>query len=139
MQFPSNADLVAHVQTQLNEMLFGAPDDTKEDIARHFSPEFVQIINGDRHEYDDFIAHVRHIRETLASGRIEVQEAVQNGDIIADRHTMTATDYDGKQFAGATYAFVQLGNDGRIVRINEITQIHAADDASRNPPYDQPF
>lgn len=134
MQFSSNAELVAHVQNQLNEVFFGDPDDAKEVIDRHISPDYVQIMNGSRLEYDDVVAHVRHIRATLASGTIEVHEAVQDGDVIADRHTMTATYVSGKKFAGSVYAFAQLGSDGRIIRVNEISQIDVAEEGDPNFP-----
>jgi ketosteroid isomerase-like protein len=134
MQFSSNADLVAHLQNQLNEVLFGEPDDAKEVIDRHVSPDYVQIINGSRLEYDEFVAHIRHLRTTLSSGTIKVLEAAQDGDIIADRHTMTATYVSGKKFAGSVHAFVQLGNDGRIIRVNEISQIDVAEEGDPNFP-----
>lgn len=123
MSFPADVDLVTHVQRVLNEVCFGDPDEAEAAIRKNFSPEYVQVTNGDRLEYNDFVAHIRHLRGLIASGTVEVQEAIRDGDVVADRHTMRATKIDGSEVVGDCYAFTQYAEDGRVLRVNEITHI----------------
>ena len=135
MQFSSNADLVTHLEKQLNEVCFGSPEDAKEAVDRHFSPDYVQVTDGNTLGYEEFVEHIRHLRGKIVGGTVEVQEAVQNGNLIADRHTMTATKVGGGQLVGEVYAFTHIDSDGRIVRVNEISHLIIADESDRDLPH----
>jgi ketosteroid isomerase-like protein len=132
MPFPSDVDLVNHVQHVLNDVCFGSPAQAEADIARHFSPDYVQVTDGNRLEYKDFVAHIKHLRGVIASGIVEVHEVVRDGDLVADRHTMRATKVDGGQVVGDCYAFTQYAADGRILRVHELSHIIAGSEADQN-------
>ncbi|HEX4246986.1 MAG TPA: nuclear transport factor 2 family protein [Pseudonocardia sp.] len=123
MSFPSDVDLVTRVQQVLNEVCFGSPDEAETAVARHFSPDYVQVTDGNRLEYKEFVEHIKHLRGVIASGTVEVHEAVRNGDLVADRHTMRATKVDGGEVVGDCYAFTRYAADGRIVRVHELSHI----------------
>jgi hypothetical protein len=136
MSFPSSlssdVDLVTYVQHVLNDVCFGSPEQAEADIARYFSPDYVQVTDGNRLEYNEFVAHIKHLRGVIASGTIEVHEAVRNGNVIADRHTMRATKTDGSEVIGDEVAFTEYGGDGRILRVHELSHIIAGSKADQN-------
>jgi ketosteroid isomerase-like protein len=129
MSFPADIDLVSHVQRVLNEVCFGDPDEVEAAIKKNFSPDYVQVSDGNRLVYNDFVAHIRHLRGHLVSGTVEVHEAVRDGDLVADRHTLRAVKVDGSEVVGDCYAFTHYAEDGRILRVNEISRVigNAAD------------
>jgi len=128
MPFPSDVDLVTHVQQVLNEVCFGSPEEAETAIARHFSPDYVQVSDGNRLDYHELVAHIKRLRGVITSGTIEVHEAVRNGDLVADRHTLRGTKADGSEVVGDCYAFTEYGPDGRIRRVTEISRIIAGSD-----------
>jgi hypothetical protein len=63
----------------------------------------------------------------VASGRIGVLDALQDGDQVASRHLVTAVKPDGGEIETEVYLFGRLAADGRLVRVVETSRmVHGA-------------
>jgi predicted ester cyclase len=82
-------------------------------VDRYHTPDIVQFADGHRMDRDNLIAHARPIRKNRPDVRLEVHEAIADGDRIAARYTMRGAQR-GKEFAVDVYFFGRFTPDGRM-------------------------
>lgn len=120
------------VRRALTDLLF-TPGLTLDQAAdRHFAPDYRQRTDGDWANRTEFLTHIAHLRDTLASGTVTVHEELVNGDHYADRHTVDVTKTDGTTVSMEVYLFAEFAPDGRFRRIEETTLMLAGAEKDRN-------
>lgn len=88
---------------------------------QYFSPYYRQRTNGRWDDRAEFIKHLHKLREVVSSAKIEVIEELQQANLYADRHLVTAVKKDGSITTQEVYLFAELDNQGRFVRVEETT------------------
>lgn len=97
--------------------------DTPESVmARHFTPDIVQISDGNRLEHDRLLAHLRPVRKNVAGWRFEVHEAIADGNRIAARLTIHARTRKGGATATEVHLLGEFTDDGRMRRAHQLTR-----------------
>jgi hypothetical protein len=119
------ADLATFIETALAEVCFGDEDThpLEATIDRYFTPDYQQRTDGELVGRDGFAAHIRALRGLAADGRVQVREAIGQGDRIADRHEVTVTRQDGTTTRLEVYLFGEFASDGRLRRVDEISRV----------------
>jgi hypothetical protein len=97
----------------------GSPEEV---IARHFTPDIVQISDGTRLEHDRLLAHLRPVRKNVVGWRFEVHEAIADGNRIAARFTIHARTRKGGATATEVHLLGEFTDDGRMRRAHQLTR-----------------
>lgn len=114
-------DLSAYLTTYPVQISFG--DEAAEAIFdRYHTPDFVLYNDGLPLDRERLLAHVRPARKRAASIRVDVQQALADGDRAAARYVLTAVMRKGDVIATEIYMFGHFADDGRLRRIDQITR-----------------
>lgn len=112
--------IAAHF-TSFTDDLLRSDEDPAVIVDRYHTPDIVQIADGHRIDRDKLIAHTRPVRKNQPSARMEVHEAVANGDRIAARYTLHVQDRR-RTLAIEVHFFGQFTDDGRMRRAHMLTR-----------------
>lgn len=123
---------IADFFTHFTDELLGSDEDAARIVDRYHTLDIVQVADGHRIDRDKLIAHTRPVRKRRPNSRIEVHEAVADGDRIAARYTLHVQDR-GKAFTIEVYFFGQFTADGRMRQAHMLTRTPTADTAQPAP------
>ncbi|MFC9897881.1 nuclear transport factor 2 family protein [Nocardia sp. NPDC127579] len=121
---PSFADpktFIADFYRSFNEQLLASDEDASAVVDRFHAPDIVQFADGHRIDRDKLIAHCRPVRKNRPEARIEVYDAVADGDSIAARYAMHVRQR-GKDLAIEVYFFGRFTEDGRMREAHMLTR-----------------
>ncbi|WP_225993028.1 nuclear transport factor 2 family protein [Actinomadura rudentiformis] len=124
---------IADFFTSFTEDLLRDDEDPATIIDRYHTPDIVEIADGHRMDRDKLIAHTRPVRKNRPSSRMEVHEALANGDQIAARYTLHVQQRN-KEFAIEVHFFGHFATDGRMRRAHILTRTLPADGVADPAP-----
>jgi hypothetical protein len=118
-------DPAAFLATVLTEVCFGSEDSQplEATIDCYFATDYWQRTDGHRLSRNEFVEHIRALRNKILRGQVEILEVVQQGRRIADRHLVTVTKHDGSVSRIEVHLFGELTDDRRLHRIEELTRV----------------
>ncbi|WP_318210242.1 MULTISPECIES: nuclear transport factor 2 family protein [unclassified Streptomyces] len=99
-------------------------------MARHYTPDVVQVSDGLPLDHDRLLAHLRPVRKNVVDCRFEVHEAVAEGHRIAARLTIHARTRRGGPTSTEVHLFGEFTEDGRMRRSHQLTRVLPAAGAS---------
>lgn len=108
-----------------------------QDPAMLMTPDYVQHTDGRRLGYQDFLAHLQHVRSAVREVRFEVLDACCSGDLLADRHIAEVHHHDGHLSRIEVCMFTRLAG-GKIRSIDETTRSLDGNEADRALAHAQP-
>lgn len=112
---------IAGFFTSFTEDLLRSDEDSARVVDRYHTTDVVEIADGHVMDREKLIAHTRPIRKNRPSTRVDVHEAVAEGDHIAARYTLHARQR-GKNIAVEVHFFGQFTADGRMRRAHMLTR-----------------
>ncbi|MGH3096899.1 MAG: nuclear transport factor 2 family protein [Streptosporangiales bacterium] len=95
-------------------------------VDRYYTPDAVQVADGVSIDREKLIAHVGPLRKNLLSSRVEVHEALANGNRIAARLTLHGQ-LRKRALSTEVHFFGEFTPDGRMCRAHQLTRTLAAD------------
>lgn len=104
------------------------PTHSPERIARWFSPQYQQQVDGNLLNYEQFIAHMATLKAVTRAMTIDIKAIADSGDDVLTHHYARITKQDGKSSLIEVFAHFQL-RAGRIVRCDELTRLLTGDPA----------
>lgn len=119
-----NADprqFIADFFTSFTEDLLRTDEDAALIVDRYHTPDIVEIADGHRIDRGKLIAHTRPVRKNRPTIRMEVHEAVADGDRLAARYTLHSSQR-GKDLAIEVYFFGRFASDGRMRQAHMATR-----------------
>ncbi|MEV0664464.1 nuclear transport factor 2 family protein [Actinomadura luteofluorescens] len=119
---------IADFYTSFTEDLLRGDDDPALIVDRYHTPDIVQLADGIRIDRDKLIAHTRPVRKNRPTSRVEVHEAVADGDRLAARYTLHVRQR-GKDLSIEVYFFGRFAPDGRMRQAHMTTRTIPADNA----------
>lgn len=122
-------EFIASFFTSFTEELLASDEDAAVIVDRYHTPDVVQIADGHRIDRDRLIAHARPVRKNRPGIRMEVHEALADGNRIAARYTLHATQR-GKELATEVHFFGHFTADGRMRRAHMATRTVPAQDST---------
>jgi hypothetical protein len=114
-------DLGAYLTRYPHELTF-SDDEPGAVFDRYHSPEFLLYNDGLALDRERLLAHVTSARKRAASVHTDVHEVLVSGDRVAARYTLTAVMRKGERIATVIFLFGELGPDGRLRRIHQLTR-----------------
>lgn len=129
---------IADFHQRFHDAVVGSDDDLAAIVDRFHTPEVVQIADGNPMDRDKLIAHLGPIRRKAPSTRIEVEDALADGDRLAARYRMyverPGTDDTIDHLVITVHTFNRYAADGRLRRADILTRVErdptAASEAS---------
>ncbi|SEK65093.1 nuclear transport factor 2 family protein [Nonomuraea pusilla] len=120
---------IADFVMSFTEDLLRDDEDPAAVVDRYHTPEIVQIADGHRIDRDKLIAHTRPVRKNRPTCRVEVHEALADGDALAARYTLH-TRMRGKDLSIEAHFFGHFAEDGRMRRAHILTRTLPAREAA---------
>ncbi|MCH7229942.1 nuclear transport factor 2 family protein [Glycomyces sp. L485] len=107
--------------TSFNEEILRSDEDAGQIVDHYYANDISLMADGQRMGRDDLIAHVRPIRKNRATSRVEVHEAVVDGDRIAARYTLYVS-VRGRDLVIEVHFFGRFTPDGRMFEGHMLTR-----------------
>lgn len=114
-------DLVRYLTRYPEELAFG--DEPPEVVLdRYHTPEYVVVNDGLELDRQRLVEHARPARKRASAVRVDVSDALVDGDRVAARYVLTAQMRKGGEIATEIHMFGRLGPDGRLQRADQLTR-----------------
>lgn len=120
----------AALRTMFTEV-FEASELDEDAVADHFSPSYVQEVDGRTLDYAGFIEHLRTLKREVERTSIEIERLVAEDDAVCSVHRVSATKRDGGSLEGQVIAVWTFG-DGLIERCRELTRMTSGSPEDRD-------
>lgn len=114
-------EFIARFFTSFTEDLVQTEEEAATVVDRYHTQDVVQIADGLRIDRDRLIAHCRPVRKNRPDGRIEVHEAMADGDRIAARYTLHVRQRS-KELEIEVSFFGRFTADGRMREAHMLTR-----------------
>ncbi|WP_158850626.1 nuclear transport factor 2 family protein [Saccharothrix deserti] len=112
---------IADFFTSFTDDLLSSGEDAELIVDRYHTPDVLQIADGNPIDRDKLIAHARPVRKNRPTARVEVHEALADGDRIAARYTLHVLNR-GKSLAIDVHFFGRFTPDGRMREAHLLTR-----------------
>jgi hypothetical protein len=122
----TTTDLIAYLTRYPHEVTFGEEDPATV-LDRYHTPDFELVNDGVPLDRRRLLDHVRPARKRAAAVRVDVHEALVDGDRVAARYRLAAAMRSGNTIVTEIYMFGRLAADGRLHRATQLTRAVPAD------------
>lgn len=111
--------------------IFQGPEDTLlPTVEQWFNPEYVQVTDGVRSTFDEFVDHLKKLRSLVKTLSVKVMFLVQEDRKIADRHIVSIEKVDGSKAVLEVLLLGERDDHGRFVKVWETSRTLEGDEAS---------
>ncbi|REC47435.1 nuclear transport factor 2-like protein [Chryseobacterium pennipullorum] len=100
-------------------------------IEQYFSRDYVQTVDHQQLHYEEFVLHIKKLKEKVAEQHIDIVSYAENGDSIFTRHIAKSFLKDGSYALHQVMAEFTI-RDQKIVRCNELTLLLEGNHAEKN-------
>lgn len=118
------------IQTALHEVVENM-NASEETIARYFSKDYIQKVDGKILNYAELVAHMRVQKAALMSAKVTIQYLITEGDFVASLHVVDAIKKDGSPVQVQVNAIFKI-QEGKIVLCDELTHLIQGSHADRD-------
>jgi predicted SnoaL-like aldol condensation-catalyzing enzyme len=125
---------IADFFTSFTNDVVNGEEDAELVVDRYHTPDVVQFADGNPIDRVKLVAHTRPIRKNRPTTRVEVHDALADGDRIAARYTLHVVNR-GKSLAIDVHFFGRFTPDGRMREAHLLTR---NGDATARPVTVQP-
>ncbi|MGC5012813.1 nuclear transport factor 2 family protein [Streptosporangium sp. DT93] len=115
------ADLSGYLTRYPREAGLGEEDPATV-LDRYHTPDYEMVNDGVRLDRQRLLDHMRPARKRVAGVRVEVEQALVDGDQVAARYRLVAEMRKGGAVVTEIYMFGELAADGRLRRAVQITR-----------------
>nr|WP_315035427.1 nuclear transport factor 2 family protein [uncultured Chryseobacterium sp.] len=100
-------------------------------IEKYFSKDYVQFVDHSQLNYDEFVLHIKKLKEKVSEQKIEILRYAINGDIIFTHHVAESLLKDGSRVKHKVIAQFTIQND-KIVQCDELTLLLEGSHTEKN-------
>ena len=119
-------DLAAYLVRYPEELTFG-DEDPENVLDRYHTPDYELVNDGVTVDRQRLLEHVGPARKRAVEVKVDVDEALVDGDWVAARYRLTATMRKGGVITTEIYMFGHLAADGRLRRVTQATRTLSAE------------
>lgn len=91
-----------------------------EEMLAFFTEDYRQIVDGKELDLNNFLIHIKALRQKLKALEIDIQHIISNKDAAATVHIAHVTRISGKKSRIKVVAFYSF-RDGKIAFVDELT------------------
>lgn len=108
------------------EALFRCPDSELESkMLGVFSKDAVITMNERQLIWDGLFPYFKAIRDQLVSVEIKVHHFLQDGNMIAEKHTSSGIGKDGVKTQADVFCILKMNEDNRVIWLEEMIRFTA--------------
>ncbi|MFC3501659.1 nuclear transport factor 2 family protein [Micromonospora krabiensis] len=96
-------------------------------LDRYHTPDYELVNDGVLLDRKRLLDHIRPARRRAAGLRVEVEQALVDGDQVAARYRLIAELHKGGAITTEIYMFGELAADGRLRRAIQATRVISSD------------
>ncbi|WP_347217893.1 hypothetical protein [Chryseobacterium sp.] len=100
-------------------------------IEKYFSKDYIQFVDHHQLNYDEFILHIKKLKEKVAEQKIEILNSAENGNIIFTHHLAKSVLKDGSTVLHKVLAEFTI-EDEKIVKCDELTLLVEGNHTEKN-------
>ncbi|MDR3024983.1 hypothetical protein [Chryseobacterium sp.] len=100
-------------------------------IEKYFSKEYTQFVDHSQLNYDEFVLHIKKLKEKVAEQKLEIINYAENGNIIFTNHTAKSILKDGTRVLHKVLAEFTI-QDHKIIRCDELTLLVEGNHTEKN-------
>lgn len=100
-------------------------------IEKYFSKDYIQYVDHTQLNYEEFILHIKKLKEKVAEQKIEILNCAENGNIIFTHHTAKSLLKDGSIVRHKVLAQFTI-QEGKIIQCDELTMLLEGADHNKN-------
>ncbi|WP_353145452.1 hypothetical protein [Chryseobacterium sp.] len=100
-------------------------------IEKYFSKHYIQFVDHTQLNYDEFILHIRKLKEKITQQRIQIINYAEKNNIIFTHHIAKSVLKDGSIVVHKVLAEFTI-QDGKIIQCNELTLLMEGDHTAKN-------
>ena len=100
-------------------------------IEKYFSKEYIQYVDGTCLNYNEFVLHIKKLKEKVTQQQIEIINHAENRDIIFTHHLAKSVLKDGSTVRHKVLAEFTIANK-KIIQCNELTLLIEGDHTAKN-------
>ena len=116
------ADLTGYLVRYPQEAGLG-DEDPATVLDRYHTPDYELVNDGVRLDRERLLDHIRPARKRAAGLRVEVEQALVDGEQVAARYRLIAQLRKGGTITTEIYMFGELAADGRLRRAIQATRM----------------
>lgn len=100
-------------------------------IEKYFSKNYIQFVDHQQLNYEEFILHIKKLKEKVAEQKIDIIHWAENGNIVFTHHLAKSVLKDGSIVLHKVLAEFTI-EENRIIKCDELTLLLEGDLSSRN-------
>ncbi|EJD6401783.1 nuclear transport factor 2 family protein [Providencia rettgeri] len=109
------------VKQALNAVL-GEDIGSRSVAQKYFSDEYIQIVDGKKINFNEFIAHLQALKQATQSITITIKSIAEGENCVHTQHLAKAIKKDGSVSEFEVFACFQIANN-KIIRCEELTRM----------------
>lgn len=91
-------------------------------IEQFFSKEYIQIVDGKKIDFDEFVTHLQVLKEATQSISVTIKSIAEGEGCVHTHHIAKAIKHDNSVSEFEVFACFNIAN-GKIVRCEELTRM----------------
>ncbi|WES98432.1 hypothetical protein P2W68_02190 [Chryseobacterium arthrosphaerae] len=100
-------------------------------IEKYFSRQYVQLVDHTRLNYDEFVLHIKKLRDKVSEQKIKIISYAENENSIFTKHIARSVLKDGSIVIHKVLAEFTVV-DGKIIQCDELTLLLEGTHDARN-------
>ncbi|RQO33021.1 hypothetical protein DBR39_24130 [Chryseobacterium sp. KBW03] len=100
-------------------------------IEKYFSKDYIQSVDHQQLNYEQFVLHIKKLKEKVAEQKIEIINHAENGKIIFTNHVARSILKDGSSASHKVLAEFTILNH-KIIRCDELTLLVEGNHTEKN-------
>ncbi|UCA60197.1 hypothetical protein KB553_01420 [Chryseobacterium rhizoplanae] len=100
-------------------------------IEQYFSKDYIQLVDHTQLNYEEFILHIKKLKEKVSGQKIDLINYAENGNIIFTHHMARSVLKDGSIVRHKVLAEFTIHED-KIIRCDELTLLLEGSQTERN-------
>lgn len=100
-------------------------------IEKYFSKEYIQFVDRAQLNYDEFVLHIKKLKEKVSEQKLEIINHAENGNTIFTNHIAKSTLKDASEVVHKVLAEFTIRNH-QIIRCDELTLLLEGNETAKN-------
>lgn len=107
---------------QCMQEVLEAPDFNLSTIESYFSPEYQQHVDGKTLNYEEFIAHIKHVKEVVQTAKLTFEKLTVVDSVVSSIHVVDVVKKDGGKAKFRVHGDFTFDNN-RLIKTDERTEM----------------
>lgn len=112
----------------LKEMFSVVFTEGEDRIGEYFSKDYVQYVDGKVLNYEQFVKHVRAVKEATEKLEFEFKKVVMEGNVVFTNHEVRGRTKEGREISGQVIGEFRFDENGKVSYCDELTRMEKGEE-----------